>query len=470
MVTRFATVDIEEGYGTGYNQAWDGYTFQSPYNNGSFVIYSNADSYDGYNFVIRKAGELDLGRVTVDVDLLEGYQDIIYNLFPPAGTVDRPRDTEIRFRIINEDIVPSEPFLFEGIGGFPGTFKLYAYTIQTGSNIQIYESSNDGATWSLHSTLAAGIAESRAGQGFRRLHGNNSNYMFAAAQEKGVYKWNGTNWTQVIVPGAGGVPAGTRFLSVYAYGQYVAAVGHTFAGTCCSMFSPDYGASWSDISANLNAGIPAGDQRGVPRNGTPITKLSSVAINWDRDGYNVCVAGSDSGGGIVGVWSQTFTPGFGQWTVYGFDDGGDGHAIWAAPYEWIATGTTVGGVAQVWRYGAPPVNLGTTLSSPQASYTSITGEENFNDVWIGSPNGNIVSRYDGSSWTNITISGGIDQIYTLFGEPNYLTARQLWFAGSDSGDISTCVQSNRPPDTAWLNRNIGISNPRICIGLFGTYQ
>lgn len=88
------SIDIEEGYGSGFSSAYDGTSFVSPYNNGSYINKEN----DGYNFVIRKQGLLDLGRVSVSVSV-EGYASSIYEVSPQQD-IDVSRSSEIKFRVV----------------------------------------------------------------------------------------------------------------------------------------------------------------------------------------------------------------------------------------------------------------------------------------------------------------------------------------------------------------------------------
>jgi hypothetical protein len=89
------TVLIEEGYGSGYNTAYDGSNFISPYN-GS-ISYNSRDGYDGYDFEITKENNLVLGRITLDVSL-DGYQNLT-GKFPVPFSYDVSRSSSISFRV-----------------------------------------------------------------------------------------------------------------------------------------------------------------------------------------------------------------------------------------------------------------------------------------------------------------------------------------------------------------------------------
>jgi len=88
-------MEIEEGYGLGYETAFDGY-FLPPFEN-STVTFSDADGWQGYDIEIIKDSYWDLGRITMDITI-DAYNNPV-NLEPEPGSFDRSRDSVVRFRL-----------------------------------------------------------------------------------------------------------------------------------------------------------------------------------------------------------------------------------------------------------------------------------------------------------------------------------------------------------------------------------
>ena len=94
----FVTVQIEEGYGSGFVTVFDGYNFQSPYDSESSIVRSQLDGYDGYNFTIKRDVDWVLGRISIDATI-DGYEEDLVNISPTPLNVDVSRSTSILFRV-----------------------------------------------------------------------------------------------------------------------------------------------------------------------------------------------------------------------------------------------------------------------------------------------------------------------------------------------------------------------------------
>jgi hypothetical protein len=94
----FVVVKIEEGYGSGYNTIYDGSNFSDIYIRSSVERNIKGD-VDGYDFIIRKENNWELGRISIDVTIPDGYQETVVDIYPEEFSIDVSRSTTILFRV-----------------------------------------------------------------------------------------------------------------------------------------------------------------------------------------------------------------------------------------------------------------------------------------------------------------------------------------------------------------------------------
>jgi hypothetical protein len=113
-------ISIEEGYGSGFNLAFDGDTtsFVAPYNGpDSYAGYvpgtgSGEDAYEGYNFIIDKTSNFPAEtRISVQVCSTSFIRDA-YDISPPSFSTNNFVGTNIEFKL------RVKPAIFIGLGGW----------------------------------------------------------------------------------------------------------------------------------------------------------------------------------------------------------------------------------------------------------------------------------------------------------------------------------------------------------------
>lgn len=122
-------ISIEEGYGGGFNLAFDGDTtsFVSPYDGpDSYVEYipgtgAGEDAYEGYNFTIDKTSSFPSeARITIQF-VSTSFVDDAYNKSPAPFSTDVNINTNIEFKLRVKVEPPSYTWQGFTFGGFsPG--------------------------------------------------------------------------------------------------------------------------------------------------------------------------------------------------------------------------------------------------------------------------------------------------------------------------------------------------------------
>lgn len=93
------TFSIEEGDGSGFVVAYDGYEFQPPYNAGrsALEVVSLGGGRNAYDFTVEKDGDWVLGSISIDATM-DDYSGPL-NREPEPNAYDVPRNTLVNFRV-----------------------------------------------------------------------------------------------------------------------------------------------------------------------------------------------------------------------------------------------------------------------------------------------------------------------------------------------------------------------------------